>query len=57
MYAVFAVVLVLIAWAAGTPVGRAVVVASVVFIAASAWSAFGWHRRIREQRPFEDVDP
>jgi len=49
MYAVFAVVIVLVAWATGGGVGRAVVIALVFFVAASAWSASRWRTRIREE--------
>ncbi len=56
-YGIFGVVLVVIAWASGTSLTRAIVIAVVVFVAASGWSALGWRRRLREQAQLEDFDP
>jgi hypothetical protein len=39
---------VLIGWATGGPVGKAVVVAIVAFVLASTWSAYRWRTRLRE---------
>ena len=50
MYAAFAVVIVLVAWATGGGVQRAAVIAIVFFLAASAWSVTRWRTRIREER-------
>ena len=56
MYGAFAVILVLIAWASGTSIGRAIAIALVVFVGASGWSVLGWRRRLREQGRFEDLE-
>jgi hypothetical protein len=49
MYAVFAVVIVLVAWATGGGVGRAAVIAVLFFVVASAWSLTRWRTRLREE--------
>lgn len=48
MYAVFAVVIVLVAWATGGGVRRAIVIAILFFIVATAWSMSRWRTRLRE---------
>ena len=49
VYAVLALIVVLIGWATGGPVGKAVVVAIVAFVLASTWSAYRWRTRLREE--------
>jgi hypothetical protein len=49
MYAIFALVIVLVAWATGGGVGRAVVIALLFFVVASAWSFSRWRERLREE--------
>jgi Flp pilus assembly protein TadB len=49
VYAGFAVVIVLLAWATGGGVLRAVVIAAVFYVVASAWSISRWRRRMRDE--------
>ena len=49
-YGAFAVALVLIAWAAGTSVVRAIVIAVGAFAVTVGWTALSWRRRMRELR-------
>jgi Flp pilus assembly protein TadB len=49
LYGVLCVVLVVIAWAAGTSVLRAAVLAIGVFVLAVGWSSLNWRRRMRDQ--------
>lgn len=44
-----AVVIVLIAWATGGDLGRAVLIAAAFFVAATAWGWRRWQERLREQ--------
>jgi membrane protein implicated in regulation of membrane protease activity len=48
VYGVFAIVVVLVAWATGGGVLRAIVVAAVFYVVASAWSIRRWRERLRE---------
>ena len=50
VYAGFAVLIVLLAWATGGGVLRAVVIAAVFYVVACAWSLTRWRRRIREEQ-------
>jgi Flp pilus assembly protein TadB len=47
VYGAFAVIIVVVAWATGGGVGRAVVIAAAFFVIASAWSINRWRNRIR----------
>jgi hypothetical protein len=49
VYAGLAVVIVLIAWATGGKVGKAAVVAAVVFVVASAWSIVRWRAKLQAE--------
>jgi len=49
LYAVMAVVIVLVAWLTGGGVGRAVVFAMLFFVVATAWSVWRWRDRLREE--------
>jgi O-antigen ligase len=49
LYAVFAVIIVLVAWATGGAVGTAAIVGAVFFVVATAWSMFRWRSRIQEE--------
>jgi Flp pilus assembly protein TadB len=48
VYGALAVIVVLIGWATGGPVGRAAVVAIVFFVLASTWSLYRRRSRLRE---------
>ena len=48
LYAVLAIVLVLIAWATGGAVGKAAAVAVLFFCVAVGWSTVRWRSKIRE---------
>ena len=50
VYGVLAVALVVIAWASGTSVVRAIVIAVGVFVFAVGWSMLSWRRRLRDVR-------
>jgi Flp pilus assembly protein TadB len=60
VYGALAVLLVLLAWATGTSVGKAIVVAAIVFVAASLLSIVRWRERLRrdarDERAFEAAD-
>ena len=49
LYAVFAVIIVIVAWATGGAVGSAALVAGVFFVVATGWSMFRWRSRIQEE--------
>jgi membrane protein implicated in regulation of membrane protease activity len=49
LYGVFAVIIVLVAWATGGGVARAAVVAAVFYVVASGWSIRRWRERLREE--------
>jgi Flp pilus assembly protein TadB len=49
IYAVFAVLIVVVAWATGGGVGYAVEVAVLFYVVASAWSISRWRKRLREE--------
>ena len=49
IYAVFAVVIVVLAWVTGGGVQRAVVVAILFYVVASAWSVSRWRNRLRDE--------
>jgi membrane protein implicated in regulation of membrane protease activity len=49
MYAVFAVLIVLVAWITGGGVERAIVVALLFYVVASVWSVSRWRNRLREE--------
>jgi membrane protein implicated in regulation of membrane protease activity len=51
VYGVFAVIVVLLAWATGGDMVRAIVVAALFYVAASAWSVYRWRERLREGTP------
>jgi membrane protein implicated in regulation of membrane protease activity len=49
VYAVFAVLIVVVAWATGGGVRRALVIAVAFYVVASAWSVSRWRTRLREE--------
>jgi Flp pilus assembly protein TadB len=49
IYAVFAVLIVVVAWLTGGGVARAALVAVVFYVVASAWSVSRWRTRLREE--------
>jgi hypothetical protein len=59
VYGFFAVLVVLLAWITGGPIGKAVVIATVVWAAASIWSIVRWRQQLRreaaERAEAEDV--
>jgi membrane protein implicated in regulation of membrane protease activity len=46
IYGAFALVIVLVAWATGSGVQRAIVIAAFFYVVASAWSVVRWRRRL-----------
>jgi hypothetical protein len=58
IYAVFAVLIVVVAWVTGGGVARAAVVAGFFYVAASAWSVTRWRTRLHaeaEQAPKDQL--
>jgi hypothetical protein len=49
VYGFFAVLVVVFAWATGGSVGKAVLIAIAVWIAATLWSSVRWRQRLREE--------
>jgi len=47
VYAVLAIVIVLVAWATGGGVGKALEIAAAFFVIAVAWSSYQWRIRLR----------
>jgi hypothetical protein len=54
-YAVLAVVIVLIAWLTGGGIGKAVAIAALFFLVATAWSFWQWRVRLRRARREADA--
>jgi len=50
VYAAFTLVVVLLAWASGGDLRKAVLVAGGFFVVATVWSWLRWQRRLREVR-------
>ena len=50
LHAAFAAVIVLVAWLTGGDLARALIVAVLFFLVATAWSFWRWSRRIEEER-------
>jgi ABC-type bacteriocin/lantibiotic exporter with double-glycine peptidase domain len=49
IYAVFALLIVIVAWLTGGGVARAVMIAVLFYVIASAWSISRWRVRLREE--------
>jgi membrane protein implicated in regulation of membrane protease activity len=49
IYAVFALLIVIVAWLTGGGVGRAALIAVLFYVVASAWSLSRWRTRLREE--------
>lgn len=49
VYAVFAVLIVVVAWLTGGGVARAAAVAVLFYVVASVWSVTRWRARLREE--------
>jgi nicotinamide riboside transporter PnuC len=49
IYAVFAVLIVVVAWLTGGGVAHAAEVAVLFYVVASAWSVYRWRARLREE--------
>jgi hypothetical protein len=49
VYGFFAVLVVLFAWLTGGKIGKAIVIAIVVWIAASVWGIARWRQRIQRE--------
>jgi membrane protein implicated in regulation of membrane protease activity len=59
VYGFLAVAIVLISWATGGNVRKAILIAALAFVVAFAWSSVRWRRRIREyerERALEEED-
>ena len=57
LYAVMSAVVVLVAWATGGSLGRALVIAGLFFIAATTWTWSRFRTRLREERRRRDSGP
>jgi len=53
VYGGLSIVIVLVAWATGGGLGRAVGIAAVFFVVASGWSWWRWHQRLARARAKE----
>jgi hypothetical protein len=49
VYGFFAALVVLLAWITGGPIGKAVVIAAVVWAAATIWSIVRWRQQLRRE--------
>ena len=49
VYGFFAALVVLLAWITGGPLGKAVVIAAVVWVAATIWSIARWRQRLQRE--------
>jgi hypothetical protein len=49
VYGFFAVLVVVFAWVTGGPVGKAVLIAAVVWVAASVWGIARWRQRLQRE--------
>ena len=49
IYAVFAILIVVVAWLTGGGVRRAAVIAVLFYVVASVWSVSRWRNRLREE--------
>jgi len=54
VYGGLAIVVVVVAWATGGPVGKAAIVAALFFVVATVWSSWRWRERIHEERRREE---
>jgi uncharacterized membrane protein YczE len=54
VYGFFAALVVLLAWITGGPVGKAVLIAAVVWGAASIWSIARWRQRLQHEAAKRD---
>ena len=50
LYGVLAVVIVVVAWLTGGGLGKAVAIAAVFFLVATAWSFWQWRGRLRRAK-------
>jgi Flp pilus assembly protein TadB len=59
VYAVLAVIVVLVAWATGGAVGKAAIVAIVFFVVASVWNVYRWRVKVNAaaRREADDGTP
>jgi hypothetical protein len=54
VYGFFAALVVLLAWITGGPIGKAVVIAAVVWVAATIWSIVRWRQQLRREAVARD---
>ena len=54
VYGFFAALVVLLAWVTGGSIGKAVVIAAVVWAAASIWSIARWRQRLQREAAQRD---
>jgi hypothetical protein len=57
VYGVLAAIVVLVAWLTGGPVGKAVVLAVLVFVVACGWSWSRWRQRLARSSHEAGEDP
>ena len=55
VYGVLSVVLVLVAWLTGGPIGKAIAVAILFFVAATGWTMLKFRSQLREQARREEL--
>ena len=56
VYGFFAALVVLLAWITGGSVGKAVVIAAVVWAAATIWSVARWRQRLQREAAASDAE-
>jgi hypothetical protein len=56
VYAFFALLVVLLAWITGGPLGKAVIIAAVVWAAASIWSIARWRQRLQREAAKRELE-
>ncbi len=49
VYGALAVLVVVIAWATGGPLGKSVLIAAAFFVVATAWNIWRWRIRLRDE--------
>jgi hypothetical protein len=55
VYGFFALLVVLLAWITGGPIGRAIVMAAFVWVAATVWSVARWRQRLQRDSAERDA--
>jgi membrane protein implicated in regulation of membrane protease activity len=57
LHGAFSGIIVLVAWVTGGDLGKAIVVAVLFFVVATAWSFWRWSKRLEEERRRAEQGP